>query len=101
MRFAGYIFDVEGTLVDSVHQNLLSLQDALAEFGVPAAYEVLKLYSGKDGFQNLQLAATNLDRRELTKVLEVQGKLYEANNLGSVKAFAGVRDVFKWLMEDR
>ena len=26
MRFSGYIFDVEGTLVDSVQQNLLSLQ---------------------------------------------------------------------------
>ena len=28
MRFSGYIFDVEGTLVDSVPQNLLSLTDA-------------------------------------------------------------------------
>ena len=27
--FAGYIFDVEGTLVDSVPQNLRSLQKAL------------------------------------------------------------------------
>jgi phosphoglycolate phosphatase-like HAD superfamily hydrolase len=34
MRFAGYIFDVEGTLVDSVQQNLLSLQEALADFGI-------------------------------------------------------------------
>jgi len=100
MRFSGYIFDVEGTLVDSVHQNLLSLQDALAEFGVPAAYQVLQLYSGLDGDQTLQLVAPNLDHRERTKVLEVQGKLYEANYLGSVKAFTGVRDVFKALIED-
>jgi beta-phosphoglucomutase-like phosphatase (HAD superfamily) len=27
--FSGFIFDVEGTLVDSVPQNLQSLQDAL------------------------------------------------------------------------
>jgi phosphoglycolate phosphatase-like HAD superfamily hydrolase len=30
MLFSGYIFDVEGTLVDSVRQNLPSLQETLA-----------------------------------------------------------------------
>ena len=30
--FSGFIFDVEGTLVDSVAQNLHSLQDALERF---------------------------------------------------------------------
>ena len=34
MRFSGYMFDVEGTLVDSVQQNLLSLQVCLADFGI-------------------------------------------------------------------
>ena len=51
MRFSGYIFDVEGTLVDSIRQNLLSLQDALTEFGIAAAYDLLQLYSGLDGLQ--------------------------------------------------
>ena len=31
MRFSGYIFDVEGTLVDSVRHNLLSLQEVEAD----------------------------------------------------------------------
>ena len=31
--FVGFIFDVEGTLVDSVSQNLHSLQDALEKSG--------------------------------------------------------------------
>jgi HAD superfamily hydrolase (TIGR01549 family) len=97
MRFAGYIFDVEGTLVDSVRQNLLSLQDALAEFGVTVAYDVLQLYSGLDGDQTLQLVAPGLDRGQRKNVLEVQSKLYEANYLGSVKAFAGVRELFEAL----
>lgn len=97
MRFSGYIFDVEGTLVDSVRQNLLSLQDALAEFGVTALYDLLQLYSGLDGDQTLQLVAPNLDVGERKKVLELQGKLYEANYLESVKAFPRVRDVFEAL----
>jgi phosphoglycolate phosphatase-like HAD superfamily hydrolase len=97
MRFAGYIFDVEGTLVDSVQQNLLSLQESLAEFGIGVAYEVLQLYSGLDGDQTLQLVAPDLAEADRKRVLKAQGKLYERKYLGSVKAFSGVRDVFETL----
>ena len=51
MLFSGYIFDVEGTLVDCVQQNLLTLQKSLADFGVTVPYELLQLYSGLDGDQ--------------------------------------------------
>jgi HAD superfamily hydrolase (TIGR01549 family) len=97
MPFTGYIFDVEGTLVDSVQQNLLSLQDALGEFGVKAGYEVLQLYSGLDGDQTLQFVAPALDGSERKKVLETQSKRYQTEYLGSVKAFTGVRDLFEAL----
>lgn len=99
MRFSGYIFDVEGTLVDSVQQNLLSLQVCLADFGISVPYELLKLYSGLDGDQTLQLVAPDLNAPERQVVLEAQGRMYEAKYLGSVKAFAGVRDVFGALRE--
>jgi phosphoglycolate phosphatase-like HAD superfamily hydrolase len=94
MRFSGYIFDVEGTLVDSVQHNLLSLQESLADFGIEAAYEQLQLYSGLDGNQTLQLVAPDLVEPDRKRVLEAQGKLYERKYLASVKAFAGVREVF-------
>jgi HAD superfamily hydrolase (TIGR01549 family) len=97
MLFAGYIFDVEGTLVDCVRQNLLSLQNVSADIGVTVAYEILQLYSGPDGDQTLQLVAPDLDAGERKKVLEVQSKLYEAKYLPSVKALTGVRDVFEAL----
>lgn len=100
MRFSGYIFDVEGTLVDSVRQNLLSLQDALAEFGITASYDMLQLYSGLDGDQALQLVAPDLDIGERKRVLALRGKLYEANYLAGVKAFPGVRNVFEELRKD-
>lgn len=99
MLFSGYIFDVEGTLVDSVQQNLLSLQKCLADFGVGVPYELLQLYSGLDGDQTLQLVAPDLNAPERQLVLEAQGKMYEAKYLGSVKAFTGVRDVFEALRE--
>ena len=99
MRFSGYIFDVEGTLVDSVQQNLLSLQVCLADFGISVPYELLQLYSGLDGDQTLQLVAPDLNAPERQVVLEAQGRMYEAKYLGSVKAFTGVRDVFGALRE--
>jgi phosphoglycolate phosphatase-like HAD superfamily hydrolase len=99
MRFSGYIFDVEGTLMDSVQQNLLSLQVCLADFGISIPYELLQLYSGLDGDQTLQLVAPDLNAPERQVVLEAQGRMYEAKYLGSVKAFTGVRDVFGALRE--
>ena len=99
MRFSRYIFDVEGTLVDSVQQNLLSLQVCLADFGISIPYELLQLSSGLDGDQTLQLVAPDLHAPERRVVLEAQGRMYEAKYLGSVKAFAGVRDVFGALRE--
>jgi HAD superfamily hydrolase (TIGR01509 family) len=100
MRFAGYIFDVEGTLVDSVQQNLLSLQEALADFGIGVPYEVLQLYSGLDGDQTLQLVTPVLAAADRKRVLESKGKLYERKYLAGVKAFTGVREVLETLTED-
>jgi phosphoglycolate phosphatase-like HAD superfamily hydrolase len=99
IMFSGYIFDVEGTLVDSVPQNLLSLQEALGRFGLTVPYELLQLYSGLDGDQTLQLVAPDMHVEARKHVMAVQGKIYEAKYLASVKAFGGVRDVFEALAE--
>jgi phosphoglycolate phosphatase-like HAD superfamily hydrolase len=39
--FSGYIFDVEGTLVDTVPQSLRSLQEALEQAGFAIPYATL------------------------------------------------------------
>jgi phosphoglycolate phosphatase-like HAD superfamily hydrolase len=99
MTYSAYIFDVEGTLVDSVPPALLSLQEALAGFGFNVPYELLQLYSGLDGNQTLQLVAPELSADQRKGVLEAKGKIYEAKYLASVKAFTGVRDVFEALIK--
>jgi HAD superfamily hydrolase (TIGR01509 family) len=88
---------VEGTLVDSVPQDILSLQESLSRFEITVPYELLQLYSGLDGDQTLQLVAPDLPAEERKKVLEVRGMIYEEKYLKSVKPFIGVRDVFKEL----
>ena len=95
--FSGFIFDVEGTLVDSVPQNLKSLQDTLERFGHRVPYQTLQLYSGLDGDQTLLLAVPEASEHERKEILKEQGKIYERDYLESVKAFDGVRDVLRAL----
>jgi HAD superfamily hydrolase (TIGR01549 family) len=95
--FSGYIFDVEGTLVDSVPQNLRSLQEALEEGGIDMPYGALQLYSGLDGNQTLQIIAPHLDDALRKQILHDQAHIYETKYLRSIKAFCGVREVFETL----
>ena len=67
--FSGYIFDVEGTLVDSVPQNLRSLQKALDQAGLQVPYATLQLYSGLDGDQTLQIIEPGLGEAQRKQIL--------------------------------
>jgi phosphoglycolate phosphatase-like HAD superfamily hydrolase len=95
--FAGFVFDVEGTLIDSVQQNLRSLQEALEKSGYRIPIQTLHLYSGLDGDQTLQLAIPEGSEDERHAILQEQSTIYERDYLPSVKAFDGVRDVFRVL----
>jgi phosphoglycolate phosphatase-like HAD superfamily hydrolase len=84
--FSGYIFDVEGTLVDSVPSNLFSLQEALEQAGFAIPYATLQLYSGLDGDQTLQLIAPEFKHARRKEILSVQARIYETKYLHRVRA---------------
>jgi hypothetical protein len=79
--FSGYIFDVEGTLVDSVPQNLRSLQEALEQAGIRVPYATLQLYSGLDGNQTLQIIAPDLGEDRRKQILHDRAHIYETKHL--------------------
>ena len=97
--FKGFIFDVEGTLVDCVPQTLKSLQEALEQFGHHVPYNTLQLYSGLDGDQTLRLVVPDSDEAVRKGILKTQGTIYEEKYLDGVQPFNGVRDVFRSLIE--
>jgi phosphoglycolate phosphatase-like HAD superfamily hydrolase len=99
MYFLGFIFDVEGTLVDSVPQNVRSLQDALERHGYRVPYQTLHLYSGLDGDQALQVMLPEITEGERAEIIEEKCAIYERDYLASVKPIEGVRDVFQSLTE--
>jgi HAD superfamily hydrolase (TIGR01509 family) len=97
--FEGFIFDVEGTLVDSVLQNQRSLQDALEKSGHRIPIQTLRLYTGLDGDQTLQLAIPDASGRERIAILEDRREIYERDYLPNVKPLQGARDVIRILAE--
>lgn len=95
--FAGYIFDVEGTLIDTVPYNLRSFQEALQQAGFAVPLSTLQLYSGLDCNQTLQIIAPHLNEAQRSQIVRAQTMIYETKYLLSVEAFCGVRDVFEIL----
>jgi phosphoglycolate phosphatase-like HAD superfamily hydrolase len=97
LRFAGYILDVEGTLVDCVPQQLLSWQEALRIVGLRVPYSSLQLYAGLDGGQILDLVAAGISAGERTRVLEIRCQIYEAIYLPDIKAVPGAHEAVQAL----
>lgn len=95
MIFEGYIFDVEGTLVDCVQQNLASLRDTLRAWGISTSRDTLQRYSGLDGEETLKLVAPMLSEEERKQVLKDKGTHYENVHLPTVQAFNGVKALFR------
>ena len=91
---AAYIFDVEGTLIDCVPDNLKCWSETLAGFGVSVPAADLQRLSGMDGDEMLEILAPSLDEHARKKILTAQGERYRAIYLPRVKAFPGVRTVF-------
>jgi beta-phosphoglucomutase-like phosphatase (HAD superfamily) len=63
--FAGFVFDMEGTLVGSVPQNLRSLHEVLEISGYRIPIQARHLYSGLDGDQTLRLAIPEMSEDEI------------------------------------
>ena len=95
--FGGFILDVEGTLVDSVSQNLRSLQDALEKSGHRITIQTLRPYSGLDGDQTLQLVAPDASGPERSAILDDRREIFERDYLPSVKPLEGAREAVRTL----
>jgi len=95
LRAAAFIFDVEGTLVDSAMATLRCWRATLDEFGYAATLEELHRYSGMDGNDMLEQLLPHPLRSSLKKeILERQGRRYRHDYLPSVHALPRVRELF-------
>jgi HAD superfamily hydrolase (TIGR01549 family) len=95
------IFDVDGTLVDSVDQHARAWQDAFRDFGHEIRFEDIRSQIGKGGDQLMPvfLSEEELDRRG--KPLEQhRSQILKDRYLPTIRAFPCVRELFARLRQD-
>lgn len=95
------IFDVDGTLVDSVGHNARAWQDAFRDHGHEIAFEDIRSQIGKGGDQ-LMPVFLNADEIEARgKALEAdRGRIFKERYLAEVTAFPMVRELIERLRAD-
>jgi HAD superfamily hydrolase (TIGR01549 family) len=90
------IFDVDGTLVDSVDLHARAWQEALAHFGKHFDFERVRYQIGKGGDQLMPVFLTQAELDEFGDELEeYRGQLFKREYLSRVKAFPKVRELFE------
>ncbi|MGE5046999.1 MAG: HAD family hydrolase [Deltaproteobacteria bacterium] len=93
------LFDVDGTLVDSVDLHARAWQEALAHFGHRIAFEDVRAQIGKGGDQLMPVFLSQDEISLRGKLIEdFRGDLYKREYLKRVRGFPGVRPLFKELL---
>jgi HAD superfamily hydrolase (TIGR01509 family) len=89
------IFDVDGTLIDSVDLHAAAWMEALRHFGIEVAFGDVRSQIGKGGDQLLPVFVPQerLEREEKT-ISEFRADLFKRSYLARVRPFPGVPALF-------
>ena len=95
------IFDVDGTLVDSVDHHAQAWVDAFREFGHEVSFAKARSQIGKGGDQLLPMFLSEREIAGHGKALEARrGEILKAKYLSKITAFPQVRALFERLRQD-
>jgi membrane protein len=97
MRKYSILFDIEGTLVDSVPLSLRCWQETLADAGHPVSREALQALSGMDGTDMLEALLPEVSEKARKEILKKRGANFERDYLMEVRPFPHVRDTLRSL----
>jgi HAD superfamily hydrolase (TIGR01549 family) len=92
------IFDIDGTLLDSVDLHAKAWQEAFEKFGKHIPFKEIRQQIGKGGDQLMPDFLTDEEMKQFGKELEeYRGELFKRKYLPHVKAFPRVRELFQFL----
>jgi HAD superfamily hydrolase (TIGR01549 family) len=95
------IFDVDGTLIDSVDLHAKAWQDAFREFGHEVAFDTIRGQIGKGGDQLLPVFLSQSEIEAQGKALESRrSEILKERYLPQVKPFPKVRDLLQRIQAD-
>jgi HAD superfamily hydrolase (TIGR01509 family) len=90
------IFDIDGTLLDSVDLHAECWQKAFQKFGYHFPFEKIRSQIGKGGDQLLPVFLSEKDLKEKGKAIsEYRSQLFMGEYLQKVKPFPCVRELFE------
>ncbi|SAK89914.1 HAD family hydrolase [Caballeronia catudaia] len=94
------IFDVDGTLVDSVDLHALAWCEAFAHFGHDVSFDEARSQIGKGGDKLLPVFLSEAELREQGEQLQKwRGQHFKANYLTMVRPFSAVPDLLRKLRD--
>jgi HAD superfamily hydrolase (TIGR01549 family) len=97
-----FLFDLDGTLVDSVYQHVLSWREALDAEGIPLSVWRIHRKIGMSGglFTNMLLRETGLeiDPARIERLGRLHAEAYRRHS-GDVRPLPGARDLLAYLTD--
>jgi HAD superfamily hydrolase (TIGR01549 family) len=94
------IFDVDGTLIDSVDLHALAWQDALRKFGHDVSFEDVRGQIGKGGDKLIPVFLSDYEQREFGEEMEAwRSAHFKATYLPLVRPFSAVPDLLRRLRD--
>lgn len=95
------IFDIDGTLIDSVDLHARAWQEAFERFGKQIPFERVRSQIGKGGDQLMPVFLSKEELEDFGEELEkYRGELFKEKYLPRVKAFPRVRELFERIARD-
>ncbi|MHC5536750.1 HAD family hydrolase [Singulisphaera rosea] len=95
------IFDIDGTLIDSVDMHARAWQEAFRHFGHEFSFEQVRGQIGKGGDQLMPaLLPEDVVKRRGEEIEKYRSELFKREYLSQIRAFPGVRDLFRWIQAD-
>jgi phosphoglycolate phosphatase-like HAD superfamily hydrolase len=97
---AAAIFDIDGTLVDSVDLHAIAWQEALVKFGHHVTFEQARSQIGKGGDQLIPMFLSEAEQKDHGKEMEEwRGKLFKSKYLPLVRPFSAVPELLRRVRE--